>query len=423
MHRPGPGDRLGGCRPGRPAADAGRQAAVLHAAGPAAASGLGGAGPLAGPAARRLPAVHNQIVLAVETFTDPARHAGACYAAAGFTCAGSTAGYARGAGGAGYLPRAGEAVLAARGGARWPGRAGGGGPVGAVRPAPAGGVAGPEPRPGRLAACPPGGGAGRSPPCPGDPPRPRRDGGDRRGGAAGRAHRSCARSPAMPLAFGQHALAVFGARWSDRAGGYVAAVGVEFPPASCAPCQRARSPMPSPAGWPARPPPVPSMPGMARRLAARLPARAAGGTAVAGAVRVMAQHARGAGLRRRAGRQIKMLGSLPVIVSFCRRLGIAERHRRLVPIRDVATVTAGQAVEAMICNRLTSPAPLVHVQDWARTWAVPEILGIAPASLERRQARPHPGCDRPAPGPDHLRGRRPRRSPPSVSTSPSCTGT
>jgi len=34
-------------------------------------------------------------VLAVETFTDPARHPGACYAAAGFTPVGSTAGYAR----------------------------------------------------------------------------------------------------------------------------------------------------------------------------------------------------------------------------------------------------------------------------------------------------------------------------------------
>jgi hypothetical protein len=54
----------------------------------------------------RLPAdylrFHNQIVLAVETFTDPARHTGACYAAAGFTCAGSTRGYARRAGGSGY---------------------------------------------------------------------------------------------------------------------------------------------------------------------------------------------------------------------------------------------------------------------------------------------------------------------------------
>jgi Domain of unknown function (DUF4338)/DDE_Tnp_1-associated len=46
--------------------------------------------------------LHNQIVLAAETFTDPARHTGACYAAAGFACAGSTTGYARGAGGHGY---------------------------------------------------------------------------------------------------------------------------------------------------------------------------------------------------------------------------------------------------------------------------------------------------------------------------------
>jgi len=34
-------------------------------------------------------------VLAVETFTDPARHTGACYAAAGFSAVGQTAGYAR----------------------------------------------------------------------------------------------------------------------------------------------------------------------------------------------------------------------------------------------------------------------------------------------------------------------------------------
>lgn len=46
--------------------------------------------------------LHNQVVLAAETFTDPARHTGACYAAAGFACAGPTKGYARGAGGRGY---------------------------------------------------------------------------------------------------------------------------------------------------------------------------------------------------------------------------------------------------------------------------------------------------------------------------------
>jgi hypothetical protein len=48
---------------------------------------------------RRLPADHLAVwgrpVLGVETFTDPARHAGSCYAAAGFTPLGPSAGYAR----------------------------------------------------------------------------------------------------------------------------------------------------------------------------------------------------------------------------------------------------------------------------------------------------------------------------------------
>jgi hypothetical protein len=48
---------------------------------------------------RRLPAdyleVWGQPVLAVETFTDPSRHTGSCYAAAGFIPVGSSAGYAR----------------------------------------------------------------------------------------------------------------------------------------------------------------------------------------------------------------------------------------------------------------------------------------------------------------------------------------
>ena len=52
-----------------------------------------------GACLRRLPADHlavwGQPVLAVETFTDPARHTGSCYAAAGFTPVGPSAGYAR----------------------------------------------------------------------------------------------------------------------------------------------------------------------------------------------------------------------------------------------------------------------------------------------------------------------------------------
>ena len=89
-------------------------------------------------------AVHNQIVLAVETFTDPARHTGACYAAAGFTLAGPASGYARAAGGRRVpFPRPGQAVLAAGGASRRPGRARRPGSLGAVRPAATAGVAGP----------------------------------------------------------------------------------------------------------------------------------------------------------------------------------------------------------------------------------------------------------------------------------------
>ena len=43
-------------------------------------------------------AVYGHRVLAVETFTDPARHTGACYAAANFAQVGSTLGYSRSAG-------------------------------------------------------------------------------------------------------------------------------------------------------------------------------------------------------------------------------------------------------------------------------------------------------------------------------------
>jgi Domain of unknown function (DUF4338) len=43
-------------------------------------------------------AAYGHRVLAVETFTDPARHTGACYAAANFQLVGSTLGYSRSAG-------------------------------------------------------------------------------------------------------------------------------------------------------------------------------------------------------------------------------------------------------------------------------------------------------------------------------------
>ena len=77
----------------------------------------------------------------------------------------------------------------------------------------------------------------------------------------------------------------------------------------------------------------------------------------------------------------KRLGSLPVIADFCRRLDIAGIIDELCPIRDVALVTHGQVIEALIANRLTSPTAMVGICDWARAWAVEEVYGIAASSL------------------------------------------
>ena len=77
----------------------------------------------------------------------------------------------------------------------------------------------------------------------------------------------------------------------------------------------------------------------------------------------------------------KALGALPVVAEFCRRLDIAGIVDRACPVRDIAYATHGQVIEALVANRLTSPTPLVHVEDWARAWAVEEVFGLSPEIL------------------------------------------
>lgn len=75
------------------------------------------------------------------------------------------------------------------------------------------------------------------------------------------------------------------------------------------------------------------------------------------------------------------MGSLPVIADFCRRLDIRGVIDRACPVRDVAIATHGQVIEALVANRLTSPQPLSHIEDWAREWAVEEVFGVEPEAL------------------------------------------
>jgi hypothetical protein len=70
-----------------------------------------------------------------------------------------------------------------------------------------------------------------------------------------------------------------------------------------------------------------------------------------------------------------------VVASFCRRLDLAGIVDRACPVREVATLTHGQVICALVANRLTSPTPLRRVEDWARAWAVEEVFAIPPDAL------------------------------------------
>ncbi len=77
----------------------------------------------------------------------------------------------------------------------------------------------------------------------------------------------------------------------------------------------------------------------------------------------------------------KRLGALPVVAEFGRRLRIAEIIDELCPVRPVAWISHGEVIEALVANRLTAPAPMLRVHEWAAAMAVEEAYGIAPELL------------------------------------------
>jgi Domain of unknown function (DUF4277) len=98
----------------------------------------------------------------------------------------------------------------------------------------------------------------------------------------------------------------------------------------------------------------------------------------------------------------KRLGALPVVAGFVRRLDVAGIIDRACPVRQVAHATHGQVIEVLVANRLTSPAPLLHVSRWADEWAVEEVFGLPTDVLgDDRLAR---ALDAIAPELDHIIG-------------------
>ncbi len=94
-----------------------------------------------------------------------------------------------------------------------------------------------------------------------------------------------------------------------------------------------------------------------------------------------------------------------MVADYCRRLDLAGIVDRAAPIRELADLTHGQVIETLIANRLTSPAPLVRVGDWAREWAVAEVFGVDP-SVSLYGAYEQTEDDYPAPKFGHPKDRR-----------------
>jgi transposase len=80
-------------------------------------------------------------------------------------------------------------------------------------------------------------------------------------------------------------------------------------------------------------------------------------------------------------RLVRLLGSLPVIAHFARRLEIQATIDQICPSRGNAQLTHGQVALAIIANRLTQPKALYQLLTWAKQWGVREVLGFDPTPL------------------------------------------
>jgi hypothetical protein len=76
-----------------------------------------------------------------------------------------------------------------------------------------------------------------------------------------------------------------------------------------------------------------------------------------------------------------MLGSLPLIADYARRLSIGAILDRHCPSRGNAHLTHRQVALAIIANRLTQPKAMYQLFSWAQLWAVREVFDLDPDRL------------------------------------------
>lgn len=78
---------------------------------------------------------------------------------------------------------------------------------------------------------------------------------------------------------------------------------------------------------------------------------------------------------------VRMLGSLPVIDDYMKRLGLVQVVDEHAPCDPSSKHTNGKVFAALVANRLTAPRPLYDVVNWAQEWAVEAVFGIPAAEL------------------------------------------
>jgi hypothetical protein len=73
-------------------------------------------------------------------------------------------------------------------------------------------------------------------------------------------------------------------------------------------------------------------------------------------------------------------GTLALVASYLKRLGLAAAVDRALPARGRAQLTHGEVICALVANRLCDPRPLYDVRGWADEQGAHPLLGT-PAAL------------------------------------------
>ena len=75
----------------------------------------------------------------------------------------------------------------------------------------------------------------------------------------------------------------------------------------------------------------------------------------------------------------QVVGALPVVAAYLKKLGVAEVVNEVVPWEG--EVSLGTLTEILICNRLLNPTAMFRIGDWAERAGVTSCYGVSKEEL------------------------------------------